>query len=153
MNILNKINLFLLIVFAIGCSQPVPKPINFGHDACDYCKMTIVDKKFGSELVTNKGKVFKFDSIECLAAFTLKGSVDEKDIFGLYLTDFNNPEDMVSSDDAYFIHSKELKSPMSFGLVAIKDSSTAINVRDASYGEIVSWDDIKEMIRNDWNIK
>jgi copper chaperone NosL len=149
----NKIYILLLITFAFGCSSPAPTPINYGHDACDYCKMTIVDKKFGTELVTTKGKVFKFDSIECLAAFTLKGDVADEDVFGLYVSDFNNPLNLVSSKDVYFIHSKELKSPMSFGLVAVKDSSTAINVRDASYGELVSWDQLRNLVKNDWNIK
>jgi len=150
---LNKINILILIIFVMGCSQPAPKPINIGQDACDYCKMTIVDKKFGSEFITTKGKVFKFDSIECLAAFTLISNIDEKDIFGLFVTDFNNPDNMISTDDLYFIHSKELKSPMSFGLVAIQDSSTAVNVRDASYGEIVSWGKIVELVRKEWNVK
>ena len=43
-----------------GCSKG-PKPIDYGNDGCHFCKMTIVDKIHGSELITEKGKVFKFD--------------------------------------------------------------------------------------------
>ena len=33
------------------------------------CKMTLVDKKFGAEVVTKKGKVYKFDDLNCMIKF------------------------------------------------------------------------------------
>ena len=52
-----------LVILSCGIS---PLPIDYNHDECAYCKMKIADARFGAELVTSKGKVFKFDSAECL---------------------------------------------------------------------------------------
>ena len=43
------------------------QPINYGEDECEFCKMMVMDKRYGAELVTDKGKIYFFDSIECLA--------------------------------------------------------------------------------------
>jgi hypothetical protein len=51
-----------------GCDSG-PQPINFGKDSCAECNMTIVDKRFGAEFVTGKGKVFKFDDVNCMVEF------------------------------------------------------------------------------------
>ena len=56
--------LILLATVLLAACQPSPKPIEYGSDMCDYCKMTIVDQQHAAELVTTKGKAFKFDAIE-----------------------------------------------------------------------------------------
>ena len=62
-------NRFLLIsaaaVLIIGC-EVKPQEIAYGQDACHFCKMTIVDRQHAAELVTVKGKAFKYDAIECM---------------------------------------------------------------------------------------
>jgi len=63
----------------ISCSTK-PQPIQYGKDVCDHCKMTIVDQKFGGEIVTKKGKAYKFDDLICMAKFLGTGSVKEDDI-------------------------------------------------------------------------
>ena len=52
----------------IGCN-PKAEKINLGKDQCAECKMTIADPKFGAEIVTKKGKVYKFDDTHCIAVF------------------------------------------------------------------------------------
>ena len=49
--------------------MPKQEEINYGVDACAYCKMNIVDPKFGAELITKKGRVYKFDAIECMVNY------------------------------------------------------------------------------------
>src|SRR5690606_39410929 len=39
------------------------------EDHCTHCRMSIADPKFGAELVTQKGRVFKFDALECLVPY------------------------------------------------------------------------------------
>ena len=59
-------NLMMLLVFSVfmfsGCSLE-PKPIEYGEDQCDACKMRISDSRFGAELVTTKGKIYKYDAM------------------------------------------------------------------------------------------
>ncbi|HSN59587.1 MAG TPA: hypothetical protein VLR49_01530, partial [Ferruginibacter sp.] len=45
----------LLTVTLSSCSTD-PQPLRIGQDNCDFCKMTISDKRFGAEVVTKKGK-------------------------------------------------------------------------------------------------
>jgi len=63
-NIIKSASIFLLLSCSTGS-----QPINYGKDNCDFCKMTIMDQKFGTEIVTKKGKIYKFDSDECMRNF------------------------------------------------------------------------------------
>ena len=64
-----KATIILLIGLAmLGCSAK-PEPLVFGKDACYTCKMTLVDSKYGAELVTQKGKIYKFDDLNCMLNF------------------------------------------------------------------------------------
>lgn len=58
----------ILAMFLSSCSTK-PEPFNYGKDNCYFCKMGIVDPKYGGEVITKKGKVFKFDDLICMARF------------------------------------------------------------------------------------
>ncbi|HRJ13994.1 MAG TPA: hypothetical protein PLI34_03310, partial [Saprospiraceae bacterium] len=60
--------LSIMILAAAACT-PTAKPIEYGADACYYCKMTIVDRQHAAEAVSAKGKVFMFDAIECMVPY------------------------------------------------------------------------------------
>ena len=61
-----KFSLLMLgSMFLLYCS-PTVEPITFGDDQCTFCKMSIVDKRYGAEVLTTKGKVFKYDALECM---------------------------------------------------------------------------------------
>src|SRR5690606_12451098 len=77
----------LLLLFT-AC-KPEAQAIDYGFDSCTHCKMTIADNRYGAELVTQKGKVYKFDAIECLAAF--KETDSEEAYAMLLVTDFSEP--------------------------------------------------------------
>lgn len=55
-------------IFLASCSTE-PQQINYGKDACAFCKMNIVDPRFSAQCMSNKGKSFKFDDIHCLSSF------------------------------------------------------------------------------------
>jgi copper chaperone NosL len=57
-----------LMLFTASCTVK-PEPIQYGEDNCVLCQMTIMDHRYGTEVVTDKGKVYKFDSVECLVEF------------------------------------------------------------------------------------
>ncbi len=69
----NKFSLifFITLTLLISSCGSKPEPINYGHDECEFCRMQISDNRYGAELVTDKGKVYKFDSIECLIEFAM----------------------------------------------------------------------------------
>ncbi|MDX1471385.1 MAG: hypothetical protein R3213_07795, partial [Flavobacteriaceae bacterium] len=60
--------IFLLSIFMFSCSIE-PKPIEYGLDNCSYCKMTIVDEQHAAQIVTQKGRAYNFDAIECMIEY------------------------------------------------------------------------------------
>lgn len=54
-----------------ACAAAGPRPIAYDRDVCAFCRMTVGDPRYGAELVTARGKVYTFDSIECLASYYL----------------------------------------------------------------------------------
>ena len=80
--------LLLLVITLSACSNQKPRAINIGEDNCAYCKMGITDNRFSSELITSKGKVYKFDAVECLAAFYNNADPTVKDNAKLWVHDF-----------------------------------------------------------------
>jgi copper chaperone NosL len=74
--------------------------------------MTLTDKRFGAEIVTIKGKVFKFDDLNCLVEYLKKGSIVEKEVSQIVVVDFNHPGSFVATEKAFFLQSAAMKSPM-----------------------------------------
>jgi copper chaperone NosL len=132
------------IAFILGSCSISPEPISYGHDGCAYCEMTIIDQRYGTELVTNKGKIFKFDSIECLVRYIKEGSAEQSDIKFLLLTPFNHPETLEDADKSLILHSHGMPSPMGMFLNAFKDEETAKKFQTENGGTIYSWQELLE---------
>ncbi|GAA4471138.1 hypothetical protein GCM10023189_61080 [Nibrella saemangeumensis] len=98
-----------LLLAAQACSVQ-PEPIHYGRDNCDHCRMTIVDKKFAAELVTAKGKAFKFDDLDCMTTYMLENELSEAPI--QLVADYNRPGELVDARTAVFVHDESLRSPM-----------------------------------------
>ena len=125
----------------IGCSQK-PEPINYGEDGCHHCKMTIMDNRYGSEIVTEKGKVLKFDAIECMLNFQRENSTDhQKSLF--LVTDFTDPGNLIEAESAYFLRSASLPSPMGMFLTSCSSEQAANDLKDTHQGTVYSWQNLK----------
>jgi copper chaperone NosL len=102
------------LLFFTACLTSKPVPIQFGSESCDHCKMTITDRRFGGELVTPKGKIYRFDSLECLKEFESKHASEKFSVFVMDSTDQGN---LISAKDAYFYIAENLRSPMGKGVL------------------------------------
>ncbi|NER09606.1 copper chaperone NosL [Muriicola jejuensis] len=130
-----------LIVVLASCSIK-PEPIQYGMDGCSYCSMTIVDRQHAAELVTSKGKAFKFDASECMINH-LNEQVDS-DIALYLVNDFSNPGDLVDARAATFLISENIPSPMGAYLSAFKNREAAERVRQANGGVLLNWEELLE---------
>jgi copper chaperone NosL len=113
-----------LLVFISGCN-PKAEKIVVGTDSCAECKMTIVDTKFGAEIVTKKGKVYKFDDAHCVAAFLKRRGVELSSIHQTLFVDYNNQNEFIKVKNAEFVVSSKLKSPMGGNAAAFKNENEA----------------------------
>ncbi|MEJ2502328.1 MAG: nitrous oxide reductase accessory protein NosL, partial [Gemmatimonadota bacterium] len=129
-----------------ACAGPGPVPIAYGEDQGEYCRMTIADERYGAELVTRQGRVHRFDSIECLAGFRL-AMADTADIHSLWVTDFADPPTLIRVEDAFFLESRDLKSPMGANLTAFGPGMTREAALHSFYGVVLSWDEVLERVR------
>lgn len=85
--------------------------------------MTIADAKFVAELITSKGRIYKFDDIHCMMEYA-KANAQLKDA-KYYIADFSAPENFIISSDAYYIKGDNVKSPMGGNIAAFADKEAA----------------------------
>lgn len=132
----------LMTLFVSSCNTG-PEPIKIAIDNCSFCKMTIADNRFGGELITKKGKLFKFDDMRCVLSFIKSGTIARSDIKNTYFVNFNT-HDLVDADKAFLLKSGGFRSPMGGNIAAFTDET---NLQMASHkfkGSQVNW---KELIK------
>ncbi|HLE25758.1 MAG TPA: nitrous oxide reductase accessory protein NosL [Thermodesulfobacteriota bacterium] len=133
---------FLLI---IGCqSENTPVSINKGTDMCEYCRMMIDDFHYSAEIVT-KGKVHKFDDIGCMMAYAQSNDLS-LDKAHFWVMDFDSAT-WIKGDEAYYVLSPGIHTPMGYGIIAFKDQIKAKETEDKSKGEVKEF---KSLFNIDW---
>ena len=143
MNII-KVSLLTTVVslFLLSCTIE-ESPIEYGKDACHFCKMNIVDKQHAAEIVTKKGKAFKYDAIECMMADIKKRNEAEIELF--LMTDYSSPGKLVDATSAYYIISENLPSPMGANLTGFANKETAERTLKEKGGTLYTWDELKKL--------
>jgi copper chaperone NosL len=141
------ISLFLLTIVFSSCSTE-PEPINFGTDQCENCKMTIADNKFGSELITNKGKVYKFDAVECMINYTNVGKIMKQDVGKYLVINTAKPGELIDAVKAVYLRSENFPSPMGEYLSAYGSREEAAQFYDKYQGEYLTWDKLSSTINS-----
>jgi copper chaperone NosL len=101
----------MISLFVASCN-PKPEPFKYGQDNCYFCKMGIVDPKFGGEVVTKKSKVYKFDDIICMVRFLKSGTLKDNEIAERVVINFEKENDFLDVEKTTFWINPELRSPM-----------------------------------------
>lgn len=138
---------YLLLLFIFIACTPVPEPIKFGKDSCEHCKMLIMDQKWGAEIVTSKGKIHKFDDINCLTVYLKESELTPKEIAHLLVIDFMNPGRFVSVSEAWFAKSENLRSPMASGVAAFSSQDAMNDFIESSGGISMNWQETMNLFK------
>jgi len=137
------ISRFILVTIAllsfVSC-EVNPKPINYGSDGCHFCSMIIVDKQHAAQIVTKKGKAFKFDAVECMVNHLKDVDVTSIELF--LVNDYQAPGELIDARKAAFLISKEIPSPMGEYLSAFQSRVEAENVEAENNGKLYSWNEL-----------
>lgn len=133
-----------LLILLLSCNT---KPENFkpGKDDCSFCKMGIADTRFGGELITKKGKIYKFDDLHCMISFLEKG--EEKNISRTLTVLFEKPNEFSDVDKTVFVISDELKSPMGSNTAGFANKNAAENFTKGKEAEIVDWQQLYTKVK------
>jgi len=132
--------LYVLLVFTLMSCELKPEPINYNNDECAYCKMQISDVRFGAEMVTSKGKIYKYDSAECLVDTYIRE--DNPDYAYIMVTDYANPRTLIDAVSASYLISANQPSPMGGNLSAYQSEQTARQALEEKGGKLLSFDEL-----------
>lgn len=135
----------IVVLLSLGACNPKETPINYGSDACHYCSMTIVDKQHAAEYVTDTGKAFKFDAIECMMN-SLK-DVDSTKVALFLVNDLESPGKLIDGRKATYLMSDNIPSPMGESLSAIENKEAADSLQSELQGELFTWQELKKRSR------
>lgn len=140
----------LLLLLLSACISQEPKEINLHTDECAYCKMVISDQQFASQLVSDKGKSYPFDSIECMAAYAYQ-TTDIAENAKLYAADYTRRGEWLLLDNADIYHAESVPSPMGLSLFALPGQEPIpADIEDAVK---MSWNETINFVVDRWNVK
>lgn len=139
-----KLNMVVWMLLAtlgfVSCSNN-PDPIKVGRDNCSFCKMTVADNRFGAEIVTDKGKVYKFDDLKCLLDFIEAENQTLKEP-EFYLTDFGGSHQLLKATECLLLKSNDLKTPMNGNITAFSSHMDLQQAIEKYSGEKITWSDL-----------
>tara|TARA_B100002049_G_scaffold91901_1_gene67884 strand:+ start:420 stop:860 length:441 start_codon:yes stop_codon:yes gene_type:complete len=140
---MKKIIYLLVLVLFTACSSE-PQPIDYGKDNCDFCEMTIVSKAYAAQAVSEKGKQYKYDAIECMMNHQLQHNYDMPVNL---VANFEKPGTMINVNEANFVINDSIKSPMGGNLAAFKQESAVVNTESE---DSFNWQELRTIfLEND----
>lgn len=135
--------IFLTLFFSSCKAQP--EPLNFGKDNCHFCKMSLADTKFGAEMVSKKGKVTKFDDVNCMIQFIKKNGIKTEEIAFLLVVDYAQTKKLIPVESAYFLHGNQVKSPMRSDVAAFENKNDKTSANAHILGKELTWKEVFDM--------
>jgi copper chaperone NosL len=138
---LKGLALVLPAALLFSCSEAKPEKAKLNVDNCDNCKMTIADAKFVAELITSKGRIYKFDDLSCMQSY-YKENPDKGGV-KLFVANFKNPDQFLPVSEAFFVFGEQVGSPMGGNMAAFSSNTSAEEFSANRAAQILIWSDIQ----------
>jgi copper chaperone NosL len=110
------------------------------EDMCSYCRMVISEKQYAAEVIDSDGQAFKFDDIGCMVNF-VQDKKNKAPIAAYFVMDFDKRE-WVKGEDAFYVRTSEVATPMNGGIIAFRTESQAQQAMSKYQGKMLRWKDI-----------
>lgn len=131
-----------LLAASLASCTVQPEPLQYGRDICHLCKMTLVDKKYGAELVTRRGKIYRFDDINCMINFYNSNYEATEDFQYKLVVDFSKPGQLIDASNAFYLKSGELRTPMGSEVAAFESKSSLDAHKKQVSGIFLAWGEV-----------
>src|SRR5690606_19070125 len=138
----------LLSLVLSACGSPQPATVVIGQDVCEHCQMFITDDRFVTQVVTTKGKAYKFDSIECMVEFLAEGSLPADQIHSAWVSDYNEPGKWIKAEEARYLQSVNIRSPMGANLAAFSSLQALEDAKVSANGLERRYEDLPGVLRD-----
>ncbi len=140
---INHLSLLFFILLGLNsCNNSKSKPINLNKDKCDFCGMTISDYRFCAELITQKGRVYKFDDLHCLQGYERENTKSK--IASYFISDYSQSNILIDATKAYYVEHENIKSPMRGNTAAFKTKEAANEFANKHNTEFRTWDKLNQ---------
>jgi copper chaperone NosL len=147
-------------MFLAGCGDrdPIrPPTVFFGESVCDVCHMIVSDERFAAGIVVQEGgggagryRHAVFDDIGCV--FDFEEANPQAEIAAYYVRDYETKE-WLKADEAVFVHSRSLHTPMAFGLAAVSTQERADGVQRRFPGDVIDLNEARaRFARNELHV-
>lgn len=137
----NVLLLIAILCFSACITPQETDPIAFGKDQCAYCRMTISNPQFGAELITDKGRVLKYDAAECLVNHLNNGAPAYQK---LYAVPYDKQKKLRAVEELHFLISPDFRSPMGANLAAFSDTN---NVDEKYHPQLMDWSTLLQKLK------
>lgn len=133
------------MLFFISCNTK-PEPLVAGKDVCSYCKMPVADTKFGAEIITEKGKLYKFDDVICMIHFMKEGLAHNEKIKNTLVVNYSNNQRLMNVNEAFFLVSGQFHTAMNSGTACFETIKEAEFLQANFPGKILSWQELNQTL-------
>ncbi len=130
--------LCIITITFFSCT-PEKEPIVLGKDNCSFCKMTFTDARFGGEILTTKGKVYKFDDTHCMLSFLKGGTVPKDAVEEIYVVEFLGKHELMPVSTSFLLTSEVLHTPMNGNIAAFANIDSLNACLKDCNGKQVNW--------------
>jgi len=101
-----------------------------------------MDQKFGAELVTEKGKIFIFDDVNCMLQYMDSEEGKRQTYKHILVTDYLNPGTLLDANVAHYLKSESIQTPMASQVVAISDFNLLEEYKNKNGGIYIAWGEL-----------
>jgi copper chaperone NosL len=138
---MNKIIVCLITLITLAsCKPSEPTPIKLNSDSCDFCKMTISNSKYATELITEKGRIYVSDDISCMIKYAKSNTTVPYS--GFYANDYLKENKFIEVEKGSFLMGGTIKAPMG-GTVAVFSSAKEANDYKSKLNAVTSsWKEV-----------
>jgi len=135
---IDAVLVLLLSLSFLSCGDFKVEPIKLNTDNCDFCKMSIADGKYAAEVITQKGRVYKFDDIGCMANYCKENANTKMSAY--YVGDFSQDNNLIPAETAFFLSGGTIQTPMHGGIIAFSKEKDAKEFGTKLNAKPINWD-------------
>ena len=107
-----------------------------------------MDERFGAQVVTDKGRVFMFDDVNCMVMFMEEEENQRHNYAYEMVVDYSNPGELLDVRYTFFLKSDDIRTPMNSKVIALPDQETRDQFNEKlDHSIYLGWGEIKTQFK------